>query len=198
MGWQADSNPGPGEVPGQGQRRPAPHGGFGHGGAWAGAAPSAGLAVALEAAAGPEGRYDGADTDALVGIVRQWAAVESWAAAGKLGALRAMTREDGEGMDHPNRPHLHPRTMALHRMTVPRVWLSAPDVLPAFAAPALAEFVVVQAAQQVGVVVHMVGGVLHLVEVLAVIAGRRLLFGPLPHDVQLFGGRLHQPGQCLL
>ena len=59
--------------------------------------PSAALAAALEAAAGPEDLYEGADTDALVGIVRQWAAVESWAAAGKLAALRAMMREDGEG-----------------------------------------------------------------------------------------------------
>jgi hypothetical protein len=53
--------------------------------------------VALEAAAGPEGLYDGADTDALVGIAARWAAVESWAAAGKLAALRAMMREDGGG-----------------------------------------------------------------------------------------------------
>jgi hypothetical protein len=53
--------------------------------------------VALEAAAGPDDRYEGADTDALVGIARQWAAVESWAAAGKLAALRAMMREDGGG-----------------------------------------------------------------------------------------------------
>ena len=71
--------------------------GFGHGGTQAGALPSAALAAALEAAAGPEDLYEGADTDALVGVVRQWAAVESWAAAGKLGALRAMMREDGEG-----------------------------------------------------------------------------------------------------
>ena len=48
-------------------------------------------------AAGPEDRYPGAGTDALVGIARQWAAVESWAAAGKLAALRAMTREDADG-----------------------------------------------------------------------------------------------------
>ena len=59
--------------------------------------PSAAVAAALEAAAGPEDRYDGADTDALVGIVSRWAAVESWAAAGKLAALRAMMREDGDG-----------------------------------------------------------------------------------------------------
>ena len=98
MGWQAaDSNPGSGRVPGPGERRPASLAGFGHGGAWAEATPSAALAVALEAAAGPEGLYEGADTDALVGIVRQWAAVESWAAAGKLAALRAMMREDRDG-----------------------------------------------------------------------------------------------------
>ena len=89
--------PGPGEVPGQGECLPELLAGFGHGGTQAGAPPSAALAAALEAAAGPEGLYEGADTDSLVGVVRQWAAVESWAAAGKLGALRAMMREDGEG-----------------------------------------------------------------------------------------------------
>ena len=51
----------------------------------------------MEQAAGPEGLYPGAETDALVGIARQWAAVESWAASGKLAALRAMTREDADG-----------------------------------------------------------------------------------------------------
>ncbi len=59
--------------------------------------PSAALAAALECVAGPAGLYDGAGTDALVGIARQWAAIESWAAAGKLAALRAMTREDANG-----------------------------------------------------------------------------------------------------
>src|ERR1700733_1070557 len=97
MGWQGDSSPRPGGVPGRGERRTGSLAGFGHGGAWAGEPPSAALTVALEAAAGPEGLYDGADTDALVGIARQWAAVESWAGAGKLAALRAMMREDGGG-----------------------------------------------------------------------------------------------------
>ena len=41
MGWQADSNPRPGEVPGRGERRPASLAGFGHGGGWAAATPSA-------------------------------------------------------------------------------------------------------------------------------------------------------------
>ncbi len=97
MGWQAGPNPRPGEVPGRGESQPAPVVGFEHDGTWAGAPPSAALAAALEAAAGPDDLYDGADTDALVGVVRQWAAIESWAAAGKLAALRAMMREDGGG-----------------------------------------------------------------------------------------------------
>src|SRR3984957_8508230 len=110
MGWQATGDlgtggtPGPDPgLPGQDPSLPGPPGlpgllaGFGHGGPWAEAVPSAELAVALERAAGPEDRYPGAGTDALVGIARQWAAVESWAAAGKLAALRAMTREDADG-----------------------------------------------------------------------------------------------------
>jgi hypothetical protein len=97
MGWQADDSSWPGELPGQGESLPKHLAGFDHGGTWESAAPSAMLAAALEAAAGPEGLYEGADTGALVGIVRQWAATESWAAAGMLAALRAMMREDGEG-----------------------------------------------------------------------------------------------------
>jgi hypothetical protein len=84
-------------MPGQGECLPELLAGFEHGGAWEAAMPSALLAAALEAAAGAEGLYDGADTGSLVGIVRQWAAVESWAAAGMLAALRAMMREDSEG-----------------------------------------------------------------------------------------------------
>jgi hypothetical protein len=97
MGWQAGDDPGPGSEPGPGEGLPELLAAFEHGGAWDAAAPSAGLAAALEAAAGPRGLYDGADAGALVGIARQWAAVESWAAAGTLAALRAMTREDGQG-----------------------------------------------------------------------------------------------------
>src|ERR1700722_111852 len=103
MGWQADRDSGPGEVPGRDDGLPSLPGlpsllaGFDDGGRWDAAVPSALLTAALEAAAGPEGLYEGAGTGALVGIVRQWAAVESWAAAGLLGALRAMMREDSEG-----------------------------------------------------------------------------------------------------
>ncbi len=97
MGWQADDDPGPGKTPRPGQSLPELLAAFEHGGAWDAAAPSPGLVMALAAAAGPEELYDGAEAGALVGIARQWAAVESWAAAGTLAALRAMTREDGQG-----------------------------------------------------------------------------------------------------
>jgi hypothetical protein len=97
MGFQADDDPGPGNTPGPGESQPDLLAAFEHGGAWDAAAPSARLATALAAAAGPRGLYEGAEAGALVGIVRQWAAIESWAAAGMLGALRAMMREDGQG-----------------------------------------------------------------------------------------------------
>jgi hypothetical protein len=97
MGWQGDQDSWPGEAPREDDGLPELLAGFEHGGPWGAAAPSAALAMALEAAAGPEYQYEGADADALVGIVRQWAAIESWAAAGMLGALRALMREDGEG-----------------------------------------------------------------------------------------------------
>jgi len=97
MGWQTGRGSWPGEVPSQDEGLPESLAGFGHGGAWDAAVPSAVLATALEAAAGPDGLYAGADVNALVGIVRQWAAIESWAAAGMLAALRAMMREDGAG-----------------------------------------------------------------------------------------------------
>jgi hypothetical protein len=97
MGWQADRGSSPGGAPGEDGSLPGLLAGFGHGGALEDAPPSAALAAALEAAAGPDGLYAGADVDALTGIARQWAAIESWAAAGLLGSLRAMTREDGEG-----------------------------------------------------------------------------------------------------
>ena len=126
MDWQANEDSWTGEqpsqdhgLPGRGHRSPDPGDrspdpvhrlprqepgltglpatGFDHGGPWAEAAPSVALVAALERAAGPEDRYEDANTNALVGIARQWAAVESWAVAGKLAALRAMTREDASG-----------------------------------------------------------------------------------------------------
>jgi hypothetical protein len=100
MGWHATGDPWTGGPPDQEPGLPPPPrtpAEFDHGGPWASVTPSAALAAALEQVAGPGDLYDGAGTDALVGIARQWAAVESWAASGKLAALRAMTREDADG-----------------------------------------------------------------------------------------------------
>ena len=96
MDWQAAGD-WQGGTPGRDAGLSALLAAFGHGGALETAAPSAALAVALERSAGPGGTYGEADTDALVGIARQWAAIESWAAAGLLGALQAMMRDDEAG-----------------------------------------------------------------------------------------------------
>jgi hypothetical protein len=70
--------------------------GFGNGGAWDTCPPSGSLALALEAASGPEGRCPGASHDELFGLLRQWQALESRAVAGKLAVLRALIREDDQ------------------------------------------------------------------------------------------------------
>ncbi|HEY7276995.1 MAG TPA: DUF222 domain-containing protein [Trebonia sp.] len=69
---------------------------FAANGAWDTARPSAALAVALETASGAEWRCLGATRDEMFGLLRQWQALEAWAAAGKLGLLRALIRDDDE------------------------------------------------------------------------------------------------------
>jgi hypothetical protein len=68
--------------------------GFAPGGEWSACPPSAELAAVLESASGAEWRCPGATDDELVGMVRRWAAVESWAGAGKLGAIRELIRRE--------------------------------------------------------------------------------------------------------
>jgi hypothetical protein len=70
--------------------------GFAMGGAWDACTPSASLALALEAASGPEWRCHGATRDEMFGLLRQWQALEARAVAGKLGVLRALIREDDQ------------------------------------------------------------------------------------------------------
>lgn len=62
--------------------------GFAPGGEWDARPPSAALAAALEGASGEDWRCPGATRGELIGLLRQWAALESRAAAGKLGVLR--------------------------------------------------------------------------------------------------------------
>ena len=57
-------------------------------------APSGRLALLIDQLSGPGRRCPGADDDELVGLLRAWAAIESWAAAAKLGVIREMMRRD--------------------------------------------------------------------------------------------------------
>jgi hypothetical protein len=62
--------------------------GFAMGGVWDLCPPSAALAAAAEEASGPEWRCPGASDRELMGLLCRWAAIESWAAAAKLGVIR--------------------------------------------------------------------------------------------------------------
>jgi hypothetical protein len=107
MAERADHGSGQGASPGREPGRPGdaapgadlapdrdPHlSGFAAGGEWDACPPSAALAVAVEAACGPEWRCAGASRDELLGLLRQWQAQESRAAAGKLAVLRALIKD---------------------------------------------------------------------------------------------------------
>src|SRR5689334_13393212 len=70
--------------------------GFAEGGVWDLCPPSAALAAAAEEASGPEWRCPGASDDELMGLLCRWAAIESWAAAAKLGLIREMMRREDQ------------------------------------------------------------------------------------------------------
>jgi len=74
--------------------------GFTAGGARYSCPPSAELAGLLESLSGPEWRCPGATDDEIVGMVHRWAAIESWAGAAKLGAIRELVRHE----DNPWQP----------------------------------------------------------------------------------------------
>jgi hypothetical protein len=84
----------PGPVPGLPRDPHLP--GFASGGQWDACPPSAALAAALEAASGPGWRCPGASREEMFGLLRQWQALESRAAAAKLGVLRALIRDDDQ------------------------------------------------------------------------------------------------------
>jgi Domain of unknown function (DUF222) len=54
--------------------------------------PSAALARVVDDLSGPERRCDGATDEELVGLLGRWGTLESWAAAGKLAAVRELIR----------------------------------------------------------------------------------------------------------
>jgi hypothetical protein len=115
MGWQQGSDGGTGEgpdrdpgLPLRGACGPEPGGpardprlavfaayGEQDGAPPPGPVPCGLLAMVADEVSGPERRCPGATDNERVGIVRAWAAIESWAAAAKLGAVREMIRHDG-------------------------------------------------------------------------------------------------------
>jgi hypothetical protein len=76
--------------------------GFGWGGKWDDCPPGPELAAVLAAVAGREWRCPGAESDELIGVLRQLAALESWASAAKLGVIRELIRQDDR--PGPGRP----------------------------------------------------------------------------------------------
>jgi hypothetical protein len=63
------------------------------------------LAATVSALSGPGWRCPGASDDELVGLLGRWAALESWAAAGKLGVVRELLRRRaGGGPSRRRRP----------------------------------------------------------------------------------------------
>ena len=69
--------------------------------------PSGRLALLVDELSGPERRCPGADGDELVGLLRAWAAIESWAAGAKLGVIREIMRREAPpspGADHGDLP----------------------------------------------------------------------------------------------
>jgi hypothetical protein len=85
-----------GAEPGRGEGRPGeprlPD--FAPGGAWHGRAPGPELAAVLAAVCGPDWRCPGAEPGELIGVLRRWSALESWAGAAKLGVIRELIRQD--------------------------------------------------------------------------------------------------------
>src|ERR1700761_3983392 len=66
-------------------------------------APSGRMALVVDELSGPQRRCAGADGDELIGLLRAWAAIESWAAGAKLGVIREIIRREGPpspGGDH--------------------------------------------------------------------------------------------------
>ncbi len=67
--------------------------------------PSGQLALAADEVSGSERRCAGATWDELIGLVRAFTAVESWAAGAKLGVVAEMIRRDGAS--HPDEGRRH-------------------------------------------------------------------------------------------
>jgi hypothetical protein len=76
--------------------------------------PSGALALLVDELSGPERRCPGATGDEKIGLLRAFAAIESWAASGKLGVIRDIMRDEGPpspGSDHGDLPETWSRSL---------------------------------------------------------------------------------------
>ena len=77
-------------------------------------APSGPMALLVDELSGPGRRCAGASADELIGLLRAWAAIESWAAGAKLGVIREIIRREGPpspGADHGDLPETWSRSL---------------------------------------------------------------------------------------
>uniref|UniRef100_UPI00261CF4AC DUF222 domain-containing protein n=1 Tax=Trebonia sp. TaxID=2767075 RepID=UPI00261CF4AC len=79
-------------LPGGGGPRDLSLADFAQDGAGGSCQPGPRLAAVIAGLSGPDWRCDGATDEQLLGLLDRWAALESWAAAGKLGLLRELIR----------------------------------------------------------------------------------------------------------
>src|SRR6202012_4870457 len=101
MGWQPGPGSGAGDGPGRASGVP---GGppardprltvFAGDGLDRGPAPSGPLALLADELSGPGRGWPGAGGNELAGLLRAWAAVESWAAGAKLAVIAELVRRD--------------------------------------------------------------------------------------------------------
>jgi hypothetical protein len=99
MGWQPGPGGGTGTDPDRGPGGGAPARDprlelFAGDGLDGGPAPSGALALLADELSGPARRCPGATGNELTGLLRAWAAVESWAAGAKLGVIAELFRRD--------------------------------------------------------------------------------------------------------
>jgi hypothetical protein len=87
----------PGGAPPVRDPRLAAFGGDGRAGS---PAPSGRLALLADEVSGPERRCPGATDNELAGLLRAWAAIESWAAGSKLAVIRELIRRDDAPGNH--------------------------------------------------------------------------------------------------
>ncbi len=116
MGWRPGLGGGTGECPdrGPGMRRGTPRPGrdprfgeFAGDGSLGAPVPSGRLALLADELSGAGRRCPGATDNELIGMLRTWAAIESWASGAKLGVIRElMRRESGprDGGQHGDLP----------------------------------------------------------------------------------------------